>query len=160
MKVNFKKRNKRSRIINQCLEFRAINCNNRKISFSSINFVLIQAFCSSPEPPYQIAAHYWPLNNFTKSKTLLDLRGHSTTLTYNKVRLSFADQLGHVISLDGEDDYILASGIRSKCIKDPTHCTRGLSVAFWINYTKGKTNFHLTVFKVVGFSHWPFLCFI
>lgn len=72
---------------------------------------------------------------------LLDIRSHSETQPYNGVKLSYADQLGPVIQLDGKDDWIYARNLRNKCINNPTHCREGLTVAFWINYVEGTKNF-------------------
>jgi len=58
-------------------------------------------------------------------------------VTLNGVRTTRAEQLGTVLSLDGSDDNIAIKGITSKCIKDPTYCSKGLTVAFWIKYYKG-----------------------
>ena len=87
---------------------------------------------------YPNAAHYWPFNSTSSSKTLLDVRGKCKTQTYNGVRTTYAEQLGPVLSLDGIDDSIIISGIRSKCINDPTLCSKGLTVAFWLKYHFGK----------------------
>ncbi|EDO45885.1 predicted protein [Nematostella vectensis] len=87
---------------------------------------------------YPNAVHYWPFNSTTPSRTLLDVRGNCKTLTYNGVRTTYAEQLGPVLSLDGVDDWILISGLKSKCINDPTLCDDGLTVAFWIKYHAGE----------------------
>ncbi|XP_032218231.2 uncharacterized protein LOC5517955 isoform X4 [Nematostella vectensis] len=84
------------------------------------------------------AAHYWPFNATTPYETMLDVRGRSKTLTYNGVRTTYAEQLGPVLSLDGVDDWILISGLKSKCINDPTLCDDGLTVAFWLKYHAGE----------------------
>ncbi|EDO45822.1 predicted protein [Nematostella vectensis] len=87
---------------------------------------------------YPNALHYWPFNSTTPSRTLLDVRGNCKTLTYNGVRTTYAEQLGPVLSLDGVDDWILISGLKSKCINDPTLCDDGLTVAFWLKYHAGE----------------------
>lgn len=89
------------------------------------------------------------MNNFTSSNTkaMLDIRGHLIAKAHpltDGVKLSYADQLGPVMYLDGIDDWIIVKSIRNKCIMDPTNCSKGLTVAFWINYTKGTTIFDKT----------------
>ena len=75
--------------------------------------------------------------NLTTGNYLVDMRGNASGVAHNGVKMSTADQIGQVLSLDGKDDFIELNGIRDRCIVDPTNCTEGLSVAFWIKYTKG-----------------------
>lgn len=86
-----------------------------------------------------------------------DLRGMGKAMTYNGVKTTRAEQLGSVVSLDGIDDYVFINGIRSKCINDPTLCSRGLTVAFWIKYHAGSSPVYLvlsyTLYFVLFFLH-------
>ncbi|XP_078345693.1 uncharacterized protein LOC144631168 isoform X3 [Oculina patagonica] len=84
------------------------------------------------------ATHYLPLNGTRADKKLIDLRGNVSGLTENGVKPSTADQIGQVLTLDGEDSFIELKNIKDQCIVDPTLCREGLSVAFWIKYNKGK----------------------
>ena len=84
------------------------------------------------------ATHYWPLNKVSQEKKVNDLRGNSNGNVYNGVKQSTADQIGGVLTLDGKDAFIELSGFKEECIVDPSSCSEGLSVAFWIKYIKGK----------------------
>ncbi|XP_022796048.1 uncharacterized protein LOC111334546 isoform X2 [Stylophora pistillata] len=84
------------------------------------------------------ATHYWPLNKVSQEKKVNDLRGNSNGNVYNGVKQSTADQIGGVLTLDGKDAFIELSGFKEECIVDPSSCSEGLSVAFWIKYIKGE----------------------
>ena len=86
---------------------------------------------------FKTATHYLPMNGTTADIRLVDTRGNGSGEAQNGVKMSTTDQLGQVLTLDGKDDFIELKGISDKCIVDPADCTEGLSVAFWIKYTKG-----------------------
>ena len=85
------------------------------------------------------ATHYLPLNFTREDKTkLVDMRGNATGMVFNTINASTAEQIGHVLRLNGIDNYIELNNLKDECITNPSKCTEGLSVAFWIKYTEGK----------------------
>lgn len=85
------------------------------------------------------ATHYLPLNFTREDKTkLVDVRGNATGMVFNKINASTAEQIGQVLSLNGKDNHIELNNLKDECITNPSKCTEGLSVAFWIKYTEGK----------------------
>lgn len=84
------------------------------------------------------ATHYLPFSDVSQDKRVKDLRGNITGDVNNGAKQSTDDQIGEVLALDGEDDFIELTGFKEKCIVDPSSCKVGLSVAFWIKYIKGK----------------------
>ena len=106
------------------------------VDYFSVHNSLV--LCSVSGLPYPNADHYWPMNNISLARTLSDVRGFTKTLVFNGLGVVQADQLGTVVQLDGKDDWIFASGFRGRCVNDPTFCTKGLSVAFWIRFQRGK----------------------
>ena len=85
------------------------------------------------------ATHYLPLNFTREDKTkLVDMRGNATGTVFNTINASTAEQIGHVLRLNGIDNYIELNNLKDECITNPSKCTEGLSVAFWIKYTEGK----------------------
>ena len=87
---------------------------------------------------FKLATHYLPMNGTTAGKKLIDLRGNVSSQAHNGIKESSTEQIDQVLTLDGKDDFIELKGVRDRCIVDPTDCTEGLSVAFWIKYTKGR----------------------
>ncbi|CAH3019822.1 unnamed protein product [Porites evermanni] len=85
------------------------------------------------------ATHYLPLNFTREDKTkLVDMRGNATGMVFNTINASTAEQIGQVLRLNGIDNYIELNNLKDECITNPSKCTEGLSVAFWIKYTEGK----------------------
>ena len=85
------------------------------------------------------AIHYLPLNFTREDKTkLVDMRGNATGMVFNTINASTAEQIGQVLRLNGIDNYIELNNLKDECITNPSKCTEGLSVAFWIKYTEGK----------------------
>ena len=85
------------------------------------------------------ATHYLPLNFTREDKTkLVDMRGNATGMVFNTINTSTAEQIGQVLSLNGKDNHIELNNLKDECITNPSKCTEGLSVAFWIKYTEGK----------------------
>ena len=88
--------------------------------------------------PFTSAAHYFPLNGTNADKKLVDMRGNGSAEAFNGVQASATEQLGTVLKMDGKDDYIEIGGFNNSCVYNPTMCTEGLTVAFWIRYSGGK----------------------
>nr|XP_058962628.1 uncharacterized protein LOC131789508 isoform X2 [Pocillopora verrucosa] len=84
------------------------------------------------------ATHYLPFSDVSQDKRVKDLRGNITGDVNNGAKQSTDDQIGEVLTLDGEDDFIELTGFKEKCIVEPSSCKEGLSVAFWIKYIKGE----------------------
>ncbi|KAM7438912.1 hypothetical protein ABFA07_011617 [Porites harrisoni] len=85
------------------------------------------------------ATHYLPLNFTREDKTkLVDMRGNATGMVFNTINASTAEQIGQVLRLNGIDNYIELNNLKDECTTNPSKCTEGLSVAFWIKYTEGK----------------------
>ena len=81
------------------------------------------------------------MNGTTAKKKLVDMRGNVSAEAHNGVKTSTAEQLGAVLTLNGRDNTIELRNLADTCIGDPTECTEGLSVAFWIRYAQGKEFF-------------------
>ena len=77
------------------------------------------------------------MNETTTNKTLIDLRGNASARVHNEVKTSIAEQLGAVLILDGKDSNIEIDHVTDDCVVNPTECTEGLSVAFWMKYVDG-----------------------
>ncbi|XP_068688990.1 uncharacterized protein [Montipora foliosa] len=88
--------------------------------------------------PFTSAVHYFPMNETRANKKLIDLRGNASARVHNEVKTSIAEQLGEVLILDGKDNNIEINDVTDDCIVNPTECTEGLSVAFWMKYVDGE----------------------
>ena len=88
--------------------------------------------------PFADAAHYFPLNGTNAVKKLVDMRGNASAKAFNGVQALETEQLAAVLKMDGKDDFIEIEGFDNNCVVNPTMCTEGLSVAFWIRYFGGK----------------------
>ncbi|KAM7438914.1 hypothetical protein ABFA07_011617 [Porites harrisoni] len=98
-----------------------------------------QAFNRFQGVLFSKATHYLPLNFTREDKTkLVDMRGNATGMVFNTINASTAEQIGQVLRLNGIDNYIELNNLKDECTTNPSKCTEGLSVAFWIKYTEGK----------------------
>ncbi|XP_074628220.1 uncharacterized protein LOC141886102 isoform X3 [Acropora palmata] len=88
--------------------------------------------------PFADAAHYFPLNGTNAVKKLVDMRGNASAKAFNGVQALETEQLAAVLKMDGKDDFIEIEGFDNNCVVNPTMCTEGLSVAFWIRYFGGE----------------------
>ncbi|XP_067019001.1 uncharacterized protein [Acropora muricata] len=88
--------------------------------------------------PFANAAHYFPLNGTNAVKKLVDMRGNASAKAFNGVQAVETEQLASVLKMDGIDDFIEIEGFNNNCVVNPTMCTEGLTVAFWIRYFGGE----------------------
>lgn len=88
------------------------------------------------------------MNGTTAKKQLVDMSGNVSAEAFNGVKTSTVEQLGAVLTLDGADDTIELRNFADTCIGDPTECTEGLSVAFWIRYAQGNNFFCLGIWVI------------
>ena len=95
--------------------------------------------------------------NGTTDKKLIDMRGNASAKAFNRVQMITTEQLGEALILDGIDSFIELKDVKSRCIVDPTDCTEGLSVAFWIKYTRGKSILFFSFVLLQKYSNRPFL---
>ncbi|XP_065053363.1 uncharacterized protein LOC135682410 isoform X3 [Rhopilema esculentum] len=93
------------------------------------------ASCHLCDGLYRNAAHYFKID----ANSFVDYFAKSRTTIFPKeLNLEKTTQLGHVLSLNGQDYYVNIKGFQRECITDPNVCQSGLTVAFWLQMFSGK----------------------
>ncbi|KAK2560536.1 Adhesion G-protein coupled receptor D1 [Acropora cervicornis] len=81
--------------------------------------------------PYESADHFWPMYNITDG-ILEDVEGAAHTMVYNGGKIAQVPQLEHALFLDGVDDYVDTGGFNADCVTEPSRCSEGFTLAFWL----------------------------